>query len=264
MVIFDVETSGLSPMVHEIIEIGAVKIDMKTREVTQFQSLLKNERALSEKNMSIHGITNEDLIDAPAQDIVLKEFFSFIKGSSLVAYNAQFDVGFLISEQWKHKYQIDVLDVFDALYLARATYKKREEKPENYRLDTLKEFHNLTFGSHRALEDSIVCLKVFEECLKVLSWKAPHLKKFIIFNFKEPIDIGDQDNNELIEIKKAISCSSIIKISYKGGSKGREQRPIQPVALLPMPNCLNLYAKCLKDDQFKLFNTKKIKKVTHV
>ncbi len=254
-------------MINEIIEFGAIKINFKTGEVTKFESLLKNSTPLSEKNISIHGITNEALLDAPEQLSTVNQFFEYIKDSSLVAYNAQFDLGFLITEIWKYKLEPSLEKVIDALYMARASYKLVQERPENYRLDSFKAFHQLNFDSHRAFADSIVCLKVFYECMEILKWDSKSIARFVIYNFKDPAATGNllnDDSEKMKKLKVAISEGKHININYKGGSKGSAPRPIQPIALLPMPNCVNLYAKCLKDEQFKLFNTKRIKKVTDV
>lgn len=264
---FDVETSGLSPMINEIIEFGAIKIDFQTGKVSKFESLLKNSSPLSSKNISIHGITNEDLENAPEQLKIVNEFFEFIKDSSLVAYNAQFDLGFLITEIWKYKLNPSLEKVIDALYMARASYKTVENRPENYRLDSFKSFYNLELNSHRAFDDSLVCLEVFYQCMEILKWDARSISRFIIYNFKKPgttENFLNDDSEKIKLIKKAISDGKSININYKGGSKGSTPRPIQPIALLPMPNCVNLYARCLKDEQFKLFNTKRIKKVQDV
>ncbi len=267
IVFFDVETSGLSPMINEIIEFGAIKINFLTGEVTKFESLLKNEKPLSPKNISIHGITNEDLSDAPEQLKVVNQFFEFIKDASLVAYNAQFDLGFLITEIWKYKLDPSLEKVIDALYMGRASYKLVDNRPENYRLDSFKAFYNLKLNSHRAFDDSIVCLEVFYQCMEILKWDKKAIDRFVIYDFNNPgatSNFSNDDSEKIKKIKAAISDGSTIKINYKGGSKGSAARPVQPIALLPMPNCVNLYAKCLKDEQFKLFNTKRIKKVENV
>jgi len=267
LVIFDVETSGLSPMINEIIEFGAIKINFKTKEVTKFESLLKNSKPLNEKNMSIHGITNEDLINAPEQLEIVNKFFEYIKDASLVAYNAQFDLGFLITEIWKYKLSPSLEKVIDALYMARASYKLVEDRPENYRLDSLKALYKLDLNSHRALDDSVVCLKVFYECMEILKWEPKAISRFVIYNFKDPggtQNFLNDDSEKMKALKKAIAEGKNVNINYKGGSKGSAPRPVQPIALLPMPNCVNLYARCLKDEQFKLFNTKRIKKVQNV
>lgn len=64
----------------EIIQLGAVKLDEKFKKISTFNSFIKPEiyTKLSPFITKITGITEDCLIDAPAYDLVLKDFIGFI------------------------------------------------------------------------------------------------------------------------------------------------------------------------------------------
>ena len=97
-IILDIETSGLDYKEgHRIIEIGCVELNRK--EVgSHFHRYINPLKTLTEENIKIHGITNEFLEDKPLFEDVAEEFLSFIQDSSIIAHNANFDVGFLNHE----------------------------------------------------------------------------------------------------------------------------------------------------------------------
>ena len=56
VVFFDLETTGLSPLVDQIIEIGAIKVT--TQSVDCFSSFVNTEIKIPESTIKIHGITD--------------------------------------------------------------------------------------------------------------------------------------------------------------------------------------------------------------
>ena len=119
-IILDIETSGLDYKEgHRIIEIGCVELNRK--EVgSHFHQYINPLKTLTEENIKIHGITNEFLEDKPLFEEVAEEFLSFIQDSSIIAHNANFDVGFLNHELEKlSKPQIDKDRVVDTVVIAR-------------------------------------------------------------------------------------------------------------------------------------------------
>ena len=97
-VIFDFETSGLSPNYGDrAIEIGAVRIKAG-KVVDRFQQLMNPGFRISGFIESYTGISNELLRDAPACEEVMEAFADFIGEDNLVAHNASFDKRFLEAE----------------------------------------------------------------------------------------------------------------------------------------------------------------------
>ena len=72
-VVFDAETTGLSPSKDKLIEIGAVKI-CKGKIIDRFNELINPNISISSKITSITHITNEMVRDCPSDDIIVKKF----------------------------------------------------------------------------------------------------------------------------------------------------------------------------------------------
>ena len=97
-IVFDVETTGLSPRDGDrIIEIAAIKIK-GAQVVDKFYSLVNPKRVLSAEATRINQITEEMIADAPTADQVLPGMINFIAGGCIVGHNVRFDLGFLCYE----------------------------------------------------------------------------------------------------------------------------------------------------------------------
>ena len=92
--VFDVETTGLSPVCDRIVEIAALRIE-KDGSKRRFSTLVNPERRIPFAASRVHHITDAMVADAPTFDQVGPEFLAFASGSTLVAHNARFDLGFL-------------------------------------------------------------------------------------------------------------------------------------------------------------------------
>ena len=94
-VVFDVETTGLSPQGGDrIVEIAAVRV--KNWEVVDiFESLVNPQRELPADAQRIHSITKAMIAEAPTADEVLPRMIDFTGGACLVGHNIKFDLNFL-------------------------------------------------------------------------------------------------------------------------------------------------------------------------
>ena len=162
-IILDIETSGLDYKEgHRIIEIGCVELNRK--EVgSHFHQYINPLKTLTEENIKIHGITNEFLEDKPLFEDVAEEFLSFIQDSSIIAHNANFDVGFLNHELKKlSKPQIDKDRVVDTVVIARNRFPGQQVNLDalvkKLKVNTLvdREFHG-------ALKDAKILTDVYLE-----------------------------------------------------------------------------------------------------
>ena len=61
----DVETTGLSPILNELIEISAIKYN-KTNKIDVFTTLIKPKNEIPNKITQITGISNEMVKNAPS------------------------------------------------------------------------------------------------------------------------------------------------------------------------------------------------------
>jgi DNA polymerase III subunit epsilon len=94
LVVFDLETTGLSAGRDRICEIGAVRV--KGLELADsFQSLVNPRVGLPEPVARLTGLRDEELRGAPSIARVLPRFLAFAGDELLVAHNARFDQRFL-------------------------------------------------------------------------------------------------------------------------------------------------------------------------
>jgi DNA polymerase III epsilon subunit family exonuclease len=94
LVVFDLETTGLSATQDRICEFGAVRI-RALETVDSFQSLVNPGIALPDPVARLTGLREQELRRAPPASSVLRRFLAFAGDSLLVAHNARFDQRFL-------------------------------------------------------------------------------------------------------------------------------------------------------------------------
>ena len=159
-VAFDLETTGLS-MEAEICEIGAVKFNLGHDEEVHYQTLVRPKAKIPWDATAVHGITDEMVRRAPRLEAVLWNFEEFAMGSVLVAHNAKYDLKYIKGEE---ALKVPNL-IVDTLPLARKWF---EGKP-SYSLGNLVENENW----HRALPDSVACMKLFKNCVAEIERRFP-------------------------------------------------------------------------------------------
>jgi DNA polymerase-3 subunit epsilon len=93
-VVLDVETTGLSPARHRVIEIGAL-IVRGDETCGTFQQLINPGRRIPDFITQFTGISSEMVVKAPKAEKVLPELLDFIGRRPIVGHNVGFDLGFL-------------------------------------------------------------------------------------------------------------------------------------------------------------------------
>jgi len=165
-VVFDLETTGLSSSRNEIIEIGAIKVNMGSTEHQTFQALIKPTKNIPAKITKLTSITQK-MVDEDGEKIedVLKDFVEFIGDLRLVAYNSDFDMGFL--EKVAKEQNIKIKNpVSCALKMSRRAWKGLD----SYKLsDIAKIGGDSTKGSHRALKDCQMTVTVYTSAAHILN-----------------------------------------------------------------------------------------------
>jgi DNA polymerase III subunit epsilon len=124
LTVFDVETTGLDPLKgHRIIEIAGVRIENgEIDETKSFVSLVNPERDIPWEARQVNKIADEDVRSAPGIEEVLPKFLEFAAGTTLVAHNAQFDMGFLAREKTFCWGFVDLPDCLCTMRLSRTLF----------------------------------------------------------------------------------------------------------------------------------------------
>ena len=98
LVVFDIESTGISPRKDRIIELAAVKVLPDGSEVRQCW-LLNPTVHSPEETTAVHGIADEDVADCPTFAEKAREIFAFFEGCDLSGFNAdRFDIPCLEEE----------------------------------------------------------------------------------------------------------------------------------------------------------------------
>ena len=162
-VIFDIETTGLSPLNCKITEIGAVL--MRDGEIVDKYNTFVNPGVHIPENITnLTSITDEMVADAPDISVVLPQFLEFVGDRILIAHNANFDIGFIrvAAEELKIPFANTYIDT-----VALSRYLNPELK--NHKLDTLAKYFLLgDFNHHRACDDAYILGLIFRKMTEKL------------------------------------------------------------------------------------------------
>ena len=162
-VLVDIETTGLSPIYDDIIEIGAIKVE-NNKMVDEYSQLIKIDRILPQKITELTGITDNMLATGKMPKTVLEEFVNFVGNNVIIGHNVNFDLGFLCNKCKKYlDYNLNN-DYIDTLYLAR----KLVPNSINHKLGTLAKLFNISYeGAHRGLKDVEITYEVYNKLREI-------------------------------------------------------------------------------------------------
>lgn len=95
---FDLETTGINISTDRIVEISIVKV-LPEGEEEWYTKRVNPEMPINPSAIAIHGISDEDIKDAPTFKDLAKELEIFLEGCDLAGYNAiKFDIPVLAEE----------------------------------------------------------------------------------------------------------------------------------------------------------------------
>jgi len=178
----DVETSGLNPTKHSIIQLsGLIEIDGEVVEEFDYKIQPFPGETVSKSSLEICNITVADLITYPKPDVVYHEFCSLLAKYAdkfnkqdkffLIGYNSRFDDEFLRSffskngdEYYGSWFWWPSIDV--AVMAAILTKEQRHKFP-NYKLETLAKYFNIAIEGN--LHNAVTDCKITRNLYKSLS-----------------------------------------------------------------------------------------------
>ena len=158
-IVFDLETTGISPYKDKVIEISALKV--KDHVVTdEFDTLVNPQCHISGGASAVNGIYDDMVEDAPVFSEVLPQFFDFVGELPLVGHNIiAFDLKFIYRDAREFLGSIPDNDFIDTLYIAR---KCLPELAHHRMTDLAAHYGISTEGAHRALADCRMTQQVYE------------------------------------------------------------------------------------------------------
>ncbi len=98
IVFFDLEATGLNLLTDRIIEVSMLKL-MPSGETERFTSRINPEMPIGKESITVHGITDEMVADAPVFKQVARRIAQFLTGCDIAGFNSTyFDVPLLDQE----------------------------------------------------------------------------------------------------------------------------------------------------------------------
>lgn len=204
IVVFDVETTGLSFSKDRLTEIGAVKLK-NMQVVDSFNTMVNPGRPIPPKIVELTGITDEMVANAPGEREALLKFMEFCGDKPvLAAHNANFDTSFINEVCKRQNIEFDY-NWLDTLILCQCMLPEMGRHKLNL---VAKQLKLGKFDHHRASDDALMLAKIYIELVgRLISDKE--LKTLDELNFKA----GS------IDVKKLKSYHHIILVRNQAGLK---------------------------------------------
>ena len=162
-VVFDIETTGFSPVVNKIIEIGAVRVENGAI-VDKFSTFVNPKVPIPFRIENLTGINDNMVLDAPDIETVLPKFLEFSEGAVMVAHNASFDMSFI-----EHNCVLQGIEreftTADTVAMARFLLPGLNR----FKLDTVAKAVGVSLENHhRAVDDAGCTAEIFVKFVKML------------------------------------------------------------------------------------------------
>ncbi|WP_373484866.1 PolC-type DNA polymerase III [Acetobacterium malicum] len=164
---FDLETTGLVPGNHKIIEIAAVRVKNK-QIIDSFSTLVNPHCEIPAFITNLTNITNQMVTDGMEERDALAKFLEFAGDTILVAHNAAFDMSFLNKALSDHgivreNTAVDTLAMSRCL-LTQINRHNLKKLCSHFKIDIQ--------NHHRALDDAAASAKVFVKLLDLAEKKG--------------------------------------------------------------------------------------------
>ena len=154
-VVFDVETTAMKPENGYIVDLAALRV-RGGQVVDRFESLVNPGRSIV--GHQVHGISDQDVANAPTAAELLPKFVEWIGDAAVVAHNVTFDLPFILRHlpndvRWEPTAIYDTLELAYQLYPDAGSYK-------------LADLVRFVFGrdheaAHRAMPDAQATADLF-------------------------------------------------------------------------------------------------------
>ncbi len=197
-IVLDTETTGLNiDDGHRIIEIAACEMKNYVLTGEKLHLYINPERQIDKVASSVHGLTNDDLIDKPKFIDIHKEFLEFVGNDRLIIHNAEFDMSFLNNELKICGINPLKNNTLDTLKLARMKYPG-----SLVNLDSLCRRFDISIENrnyHGALVDTLLLSEVYVELIG-------GRQTTLVFNNNDNVDKTDDQivNPKINQLKKTL------------------------------------------------------------
>ena len=164
MIIFDTETTGLSPEDNHVIQLSAIKCVVDTEcnfhEVSRMDTYINPGYALPKKIIEITGITDDKLSGYPDEKSQWDAIYGYFGDKPIICgHNSPFDVNMMKAMYRRYGKEFDPV-VLDTLKMAQELHHKSEAG--SHKLGDLAEHFGLNYGLtfHNSMDDVIATMRL--------------------------------------------------------------------------------------------------------
>ena len=207
-VVFDLETTGLNREANRIIEIGAVR--MRGGQIGEiFHTFVDPEQELPAKITEITTITEDMLKGQPKIEEILPDFLAFVGEATLVAHNADFDMGFLEASANRMGIIVDN-PYLCTLQLSRALLPGLHR----HGLAAMVKHYDVTLENHhRASDDAKALAEIFAKQIEFLKSHEITTLDMINLRYAKEIDIKTlRPNHAILLVKDQVGMRNLYEL----------------------------------------------------
>ena len=229
IIIFDVETTGLSPTHDRLTEIGAVR--MRGMQVVEtFNTMVDPEQPIPAKIVELTGITDAMVEGAPKEAEALRKFMEFCgENPVLAAHNAKFDTSFVRNVCKRQHITFDFATL-DTLILCKCMLPTMSR----HRLDGVAKALKLgKFDHHRASDDAQMLAKIYKELVSRLIQTKGAVLLSDLNNKTQEIDVKKLKSfHQIILVRNHIGLKNLYKLISYGHIECFYRKPLIPKSVL--------------------------------
>lgn len=174
--------------------------------------LINPEEVFNPYNIKIHNITEEDVKDKPTFPEVWNRVKGLIdKHTLVIAHNTAFDMTALMKACKKYKINTGSFKYLCTLRASRKVFTNLE----SYSLDKIADYLNIEFTHHKAKDDALVCLEIFNHMTK-------DLEELTVESIEEKLQTDIKDIKNKKEVSESNNAVNLEKVNrYKNIFKNK-------------------------------------------
>lgn len=246
MIVFDTETTGLSPELNHVIQLSAIKCmideDCQFHEIGRLDTYINPGYKLPKKIIEITGITDEKLAKFPCEETQWPSIYAFFGDSPIVCgHNVPFDVSMMKAMYRRYDKEFAPVDL-DTLRMAQELHRKDEAG--SHKLGVLAEHFGLDYGLtfHNSMDDVIATMRLLRLFVE------EYLEKKANDNIE--VKTVDGDGNAItVSIPKNPKIPTKIKSCWTWASKWNDPKGGGPMR--------RLYVRVRHEDRVLWMNQKR-------
>ena len=165
----DVETTGLNPEVHEIIEICIIRVVDGEPSLIWTEKIEPQRMELADPQpLKINNFSMKEWYNAKEAEEAAEMISELTKGATLIGHNIHFDEAFI--SELLHRYDVKAFyqrRLVDTITLAH----EHISHIDSLSLDNIRDYYGWSLsGGHRAKKDALDCMRLYYRLCRCSFW----------------------------------------------------------------------------------------------